>query len=923
MSAPGWPPAVTRVEYGSTHDALPSFLLRLAPVPPETSDSLNSIEFVIGDTPTFGRKREIALIVSAALHRQPAIITGAPGMGKSKVAVAAAHDPQITARFGRRRVFVSLDYRSDPLDLLILLASEMGLAVEPTLNSALAAIRYACRNAPTFAILDNVEQLIEADETGIIRNLDLLRNIPNLSFVVTSRESLSALSGWEKIDDLAPLGFDEARDLFCAIATSIQPNDTDLRPLLIALDGHALSLTIMAGRVDGDLLLKPMLERWKNEKATLLRQPGSPEDRRNSVQASLRLSLTSRHMNGMANRLLAILGFLPDGLPAGGLKAFLGREDIRITAQKSGDATTALRRLRLIVPRPDGSVKLLNPLRECVIIERPLKSPDLDRVLSAGLKILKKGKFVGTDTWPVVRAELSPHIGNLARFLVEAGRAGPLFEFVPVIELARRISQGESRFEEAAFLHLAEVLDKRTVEGSRIATATAMQAAGDLALRRNDLETAKIYLEKARNICVRIDNGLGEANVLRTLGELALRHDDLDGAKTNLHMARDICVRIDNGLGEANVLRTLGELALRRDDLDGAKTNLHMARDIYARIGDSVGEANALRALGNLALRRDDLDGAKTNLDMARDICIRIGDSLGEANALRALGELALRRNDFDGAKSNLDMARDIYIRIDTGLGEANALRTLGELALRRDDLDGAKTNLHMARDICVRIGDSVGEANALRTLGELALRRDDLVEAKDNLDMARDIFVRIGDSVGEANALLALGELALRRDDLDDAKDNLEMARDIYIRIDASIGEANTSYLTALISAQNDLFNAAKNFEAALKKYQATNDPWGIAHTNLRLGQIAALRGDFASLRAAAENVLAYETSHPSKRGAAGWRAFCANLTETDSIRREAMRDEARAAWTNIGALGLVRDYIDFKIELTPESTK
>ena len=54
-------------------------------------------------------------------------------------------------------------------------------------------------------------------------------------------------------------------------------------------------------------------------------------------------------------------------------------------------------------------------------------------------------------------------------------------------------------------------------------------------------------------------------------------------------------------------------------------------------------------------------------------------------------------------------------------------------------------------------------------------------------------------------------------------------------------------------------------------------NDALGIAHGSLRLAQIAVLRGDCASLPAAAAKVLAYETSHPSKRAGPGWRAFCA----------------------------------------------
>jgi tetratricopeptide (TPR) repeat protein len=416
-----------------------------------------------------------------------------------------------------------------------------------------------------------VEELIEANEVETRRLLGLLRDTSGLSFVITSRESLPGLVGWQKIDDLPPLTLDEASTLFCGIATSMQPDDPDLQPLLTALGGHALSLIIMASRVDGDLRLKRMLERWKDEKAALLCEPGSHEDRHNSVRASLRLSLTSRHMTGMASRLLAGLGFLPDGLPAGGLRAFLGREDRRITAQKSNDATDALRRLRLITPRADESLKLLNPLRECVVIERPLKNPDLERVLSAGLKLLEKGKYVGTDKWPATKAELLPHTGNFAPILVEVGRTQPIVKVGSMIEPARRLAQNDSRFEQGAFLELASKLLTRAVDNSKNAVAAALRAAGDLALPRYDLVGAKTHLEAALDISVRIRDDLGKASALYSLGKLAVLRDARDGAKEHLEAARNISVRIGDELGEANALQSLGDLALLRDDLDGAK----------------------------------------------------------------------------------------------------------------------------------------------------------------------------------------------------------------------------------------------------------------------------------------------------------------------------------------------------------------
>ena len=92
-----------------------------------------------------------------------------------------------------------------------------------------------------------------------------------------------------------------------------------------------------------------------------------------------------------------------------------------------------------------------------------------------------------------------------------------------------------------------------------------------------------------------------------------------------------------------------------------------------------------------------------------------------------------------------------------------------------------------------------------------------------------------------------------------------------------------------------------------------------GIAHCSLRLAQIEAARGAPASLAAATALLLAHETRDPAQRAAPGWRAYCASLTEENVQEREALREQARAAWTAIGALGLAKDYLDFKIELRP----
>ena len=876
LDAPGWPAAVTRISYGAELGDLPNFVRSLAPprVPPSLA---NSIAEHIPETPTFGRDHEIDLIVRAASSRKPCMITGLLGVGKTKVAIAAAYRPEMVTQFGTRRIFVNLEGSSDPLDILILLARELGLKPEPNQNSTLAAIRYDCREAPAFAILDNAEKLAEENQSEAVRVLGLIANIPNLSVLVTSRVPFAGLAGWENIHNLPSLPPEQARALFLSIATAIQQDDPDLQVLLDAMEGHALSLTILASRVDADLRLKPMLERWQREKGELLTLNPEAETRMTSTRASVRLSLTSQHMTSMARRLLTVLGFLPGGLPASGLKGFLGREDMQMTAKKSDDATEVLRRLRLIMPRADGSLRLINPLRECVKLELPLKSPDLDRVVSAGLKLMTKAGRRGTASLPEGDSEAQFHLGNFPEILTAVPLVASMAKVKTAVESARVLTTDASRMAPNAFVDLAKFL--RAYPNSESAIALALSVAGGLSMRREDLDGAMKLLEEARAAAVEGHDEAGEANALLALGDLALRRDDLEGAKTHLDTARAIFTRIADRSGEANVLLLLGDLAHRHADLEGAKTLLEQSRAIAARAGHHLGEANAIQRLGDLALHRDDLEGAKTLLEASRKMHVRIGDSLGEANDLQLLGTLALHREDLDGAKTFLEAARAFQARIGDSLGEANVLETLGRLALRRDDLEGATTLLEASRTIHARIGDGLGEANALQTLGALALRRDDLEGAKTILETARATHVRVGNKLGEANTLFLLG-LALTQEDT--------------ARAETTLGEA-------------------------LGKYRDLNERWGIVQAELRLAQIAEARGDPGRLASATAQVLELETRDQTRLAGPGWRDFCASLLENDPERRQALREGARASWTAIGALGLVREMLDFKIEIRP----
>ena len=204
------------------------------------------------------------------------------------------------------------------------------------------------------------------------------------------------------------------------------------------------------------------------------------------------------------------------------------------------------------MPRADGSLRLINPLRECVRLELPLKSPDLNRVVSAGLKLLSKAGRYGTGGWPEVESELRFQVVNLVEILTMAPRVEPIAKLMSVIECARLLTVDDNRIAPSAFVELARNLGGYPISQSAI--ARALLAAGDLSTRRDELDGAKTQLEEARVISTQIGDDVGQAAALNELGDLALQRDVLKARKRFRIHRRDLRPNRPR-LGEAMRLR--------------------------------------------------------------------------------------------------------------------------------------------------------------------------------------------------------------------------------------------------------------------------------------------------------------------------------------------------------------------------------
>ena len=136
-----------------------------------------------------GRKDRLEELVKAILEEdRPIVIPGALGMGKTTLALAAAHDPRIIARFCKdRRFFVNLEPAPNAEGVLTRLASHLGLPASGAASEVEAKIAAACAAQPTLAILDNLETPWRKDVAATEALLGRLAAIEGLRLVITVR----------------------------------------------------------------------------------------------------------------------------------------------------------------------------------------------------------------------------------------------------------------------------------------------------------------------------------------------------------------------------------------------------------------------------------------------------------------------------------------------------------------------------------------------------------------------------------------------------------------------------------------------------------------------------------------------------------------------------------------------------------------
>ncbi|MEU9236740.1 ATP-binding protein [Streptomyces subrutilus] len=199
-----------------------------------------------------GRGAELAGLERLLESSRLVTVTGAGGVGKSRLALAAAGERADGAqeRYCDGAWLVELAGVRDPDLLELTVAEALGLT-DHTTRPPRAVLAEHLAGRRLLLVLDGFEQLVE-EAAGLVR--ELLRGCPGLRVLAAGRRPLD-LDG-ELVFPLAPPPPEEALALLEARARAADPafavteaNRADLTELCARLDGIPLALELAAGRL--------------------------------------------------------------------------------------------------------------------------------------------------------------------------------------------------------------------------------------------------------------------------------------------------------------------------------------------------------------------------------------------------------------------------------------------------------------------------------------------------------------------------------------------------------------------------------------------------------------------------------------------------------------------------------------------------
>jgi predicted ATPase/class 3 adenylate cyclase len=642
-------------------------------------------------TPLVGRGGELEYLLAVLAGSQVRLVTltGAGGVGKTRLAIAAA--ASLDRRFPHGVFFVALAAVRDPGVMWKTIAGALDVD-----GDGAAAVTGHLRDRRLLLVLDNLEQLPGA--AGVIAAL--VASTPHLVVLATSRGPLH-LPGEHEVPvpplpvpaDVAGTGdiaASAAVRLFVQQAGMVRPgfavsagNAADIAAICRRLDGLPLAIELAASR-SRLLTPKALLARLGSSLPLAAAAAGRPS-RQQTLRATIDWSYDLLTPSSAA--VLARMGVFAGGCDLDALAAVAAPGDGQPPGADPLQLVEELMDVSLITVTEgaDGEPRagMLEMIREYA----------LEKLTAAGE--LDSTRRRHAEHYAAFAEAARDHLYGPAQFATQG-----------------RLEAEYDNLRAALSWSLGSQAADPVGNGERVAIGLRLaQALGQFWYQRGHAGEGRRWLERALDLAAD-DAGAPLARIALWLGSMLLQQGELDAAvqlfERSLAFWRD--------LGEPHeqvyVLNTLGGTHRRRGDLDTARSVLAESAAISRQIGNEARLAGALTNLGQVETYAGNFDRATQLLQEALAFHRKQADTMGAATDLLSLAFTSL-------LAGRAREARDLLS------GTFGYLASSGDTEPLADVLELSACAAAELGD-CLRAARLIGAAEALRQVAGMPISQDD-----------------------------------------------------------------------------------------------------------------------------------------------------------------------------------------------------
>jgi DNA-binding SARP family transcriptional activator len=630
-----------------------------------------------------------------------AVVAGAPGLGKTALAVHAAH--ALRRDFPDGQLYASLlggtEHPVPPDEVLARFLRDLGVdGARVPVDAEERAAMYRTRLAERQMLI----VLDDARDAAQVR--PLLPGTGSCAVIVTSRHRLSDLVG-SRLIDLDVLDNDEATELFTRIvgADRADAEPGAVRQVLAACAGLPLAIRIAGARLTArrGWSVATLAARLADERRRIDEFTAGDLAVRACFEVSFGAMPHLERRDGVdpahAFRLLGVWQGPSIGLQAAA--ALIGKPERAVA-----EALEVLVDAHLLEsPAPD--VYAFHQLLRAYASERAQAEEPESVIEEAVRRVL---------TWYLRTADAAARV------------VSPHRNRVPV-------EPAEPGYEPVSFDAAEQALDWCEQERANLVAATR-QAAG------RGIHDIAWKLPVAAMVCFDFLGYRAEWITTHRIGLASTRE---------LHDRR----------AEVWVLNNLGMVLSQQRDND-AIDYFEQAMAIHRETGDRQGQAQAANNLAfHYRLLGRHEDAAATLLD-ALDLKRQVGHRYGESIALCNLGEAYLELGRYDDAIARSREALAVIREIGSARLEGYALYNLGRIDLDLGRIAQGAEQLEQALGLHRSAGDRYGEAQDLQYIGNARAREARLAEARGMWARARSIFEGLGEDTRAAELSAELEKL-------------------------------------------------------------------------------------------------------------------------------------------------------------------